>query len=66
MKKLAVVCCFAVALMATGCHKTCRCMGYDGGEYDYTAEQVEELAGGNCSTMIIQADTRYYSVCNWE
>lgn len=66
MKKKILLCCCVAALFATGCHKTCRCLGYDGGEYDYTADQVDEIADGNCSTMIYQADTRYYSVCNWE
>lgn len=51
--------------LLASCHKTCRCYGYDGAEYEYTSDQVDEQMGGNCSTMIYQGDSRYYSICEW-
>lgn len=53
-------------VLVSGCHKSCHCSGYDGLEYYYTPEQVDEIADGNCTTMIYQGDSRYHSVCTWE
>lgn len=53
-------------LFATSCHKTCTCQGYDNSTHAYTAEEVDQLASGNCSNMIFQGGIRYYSVCSWD
>ncbi len=50
---------------ATACHKTCVCTAFNGVEHTYTAEEVEER-GGNCSNLIMQANTRLYSYCRWD
>lgn len=51
--------------MLCGCHKTCVCYGYDGGEYTYSASEVEDR-DVTCANMIYQAGQQYYSVCSWE
>lgn len=55
----------AVALTLASCHKTCTCIGYDGSERSYTADEVDDR-GVNCTEMVYQAGLQYYSVCNWE
>ena len=52
-------------LMLTGCHKTCTCIGYDGAERTYTADEVDEY-GVTCPNMAYQAGVQYYSVCSWD
>lgn len=51
-------------LTLCSCHKRCVCTTNYGTEHEYTEEEVE-ASGGNCSNMIFQANTRYYSVCVW-
>ena len=51
-------------IFCASCHKTCYCTGFNGAEHEYTEEEVD-AHGGGCSNMIVQADTRYYSVCVW-
>ena len=51
-------------IFCSSCHKTCYCTGFNGMEHAYTEEEVD-AHGGGCSNMIMQADTRYYSVCVW-
>ncbi len=48
-----------------GCQRTCVCYGYDELEHRFSEEQVKN-EGGSCQNMIIRANTRFYSVCNWE
>jgi hypothetical protein len=55
----------AVALACSGCHKQCLCLGYDGSEVYYSAEEVEER-GVTCPNMIYQAGQQFYSVCGWD
>lgn len=62
---LLLIPCLLVALFLASCQRTCICYGYDGLEHRYSEEQVD-ANGGNCQNMIIQANTRFYSVCNWE
>lgn len=52
-------------ILLAGCRKTCVCYGYDGGEYRYSADEVDDR-DVTCANMIIQAGQQYYSVCNWE
>ena len=54
-----------LSLCLTACHKTCVCYGYDEMVYSYSKEEVD-ARDGDCSNMVLQADTRFYSVCNWE
>lgn len=53
-----------ICIATAGCHKTCVCTSYSGAEHEYTAAEVEEHNGG-CSNMVMQADSRYYSHCEW-
>lgn len=62
----------AVLLLATSCHKTCTCIGFNGKEHTYTAEEVSAF-GGTCTDMKYMytsassgADVRFYTVCNWD
>ena len=52
------------SLSATGCQKNCVCTGFNGVEHVYSEDEVD-AQGGSCSNMIIQAETRYYSFCEW-
>ena len=55
-----------VALLTLcGCQKRCACSSFNGMVYYYTPEEVENM-GVSCSGMAIQANTRYYSMCEWE
>lgn len=71
-RKLLMLTLCAASLATAGCHKTCRCMAYNGSEHTYTADEVSE-AGGTCHNMEYLysdgtqgADVRYYAVCNWD
>lgn len=64
-KKFLIIGLCAGALALGSCHKTCTCKRYDGVIHTYTADEVS-AHGGSCSSMVIQANTRYYSVCNWD
>ena len=52
-------------LFLTSCHKTCTCIGYDGGSRTYTAEEVDER-GVTCPDMVFFGGVQYYSVCSWD
>lgn len=60
---LLIISCLTTGLC--GCHKNCVCIGYDGGEYSYTADEVD-ARDVTCANMVYQAGQQYYSVCNWE
>ncbi|MBQ7280088.1 MAG: hypothetical protein IJR13_05110 [Bacteroidales bacterium] len=47
------------------CKKNCRCYGYDGNARDYSRQEVNDR-GGSCPNMIYQANTRFYSICEWD
>lgn len=60
--------CLSMALLPlflTSCHKTCTCIGYDGGSHSYTAEEVDER-GVTCPDMVFFGGVQYYSVCSWD
>lgn len=70
--RLAIPAAVAAALLAAGCHKNCTCLGFNGTEHTYSADEVK-AHGGTCSDMIYMytepsavADVRYYTVCNWD
>lgn len=66
MKKfLRILLAVAAMLAMQACTKQCVCVGYDGSETVYTEEEVDAQTG-NCSNMIIQAQVRFYSLCEWE
>ena len=54
-----------LALLLGACHKTCLCKGYDGGEYEFSAEEIDDL-GRSCTNMRDYPVPSYYSVCSWE
>ncbi len=58
---LAVVC-----LAMTSCYKRCACSGYNGFVYYFTPDEVDAMGGGSCDNMRYQANTQYYSYCEWE
>ena len=64
-KKIFVLIGFTTVILLAGCRKTCVCYGYDGGEYRYSADEVDNR-DVTCANMIFQAGQQYYSVCNWE
>jgi hypothetical protein len=57
----------AALLLLVSCHKNCVCLGYDGGSYTYTADEVD-ARNVTCADMIYLEGTlyRYYSICEWE
>lgn len=65
-KKLLLLAAVAGMLLAAGCKRECVCYGYDELEHRFSEEEVEAANGGNCQNMIIRANTRLYSVCNWD
>ena len=46
----------AALLLASGlccsCHKVCTCTDYGGREREFSADEVDDHAGGNCSDMV--------------
>lgn len=52
------------SLSMVGCHKKCVCTSYSGAEREYSVDEVD-AQGGSCANMIMQADIRYYSYCEW-
>ncbi|MBQ8703324.1 MAG: hypothetical protein IJ524_02985 [Bacteroidales bacterium] len=60
---LGVMCC--VALMFASCHKVCTCTDYGGREREFTADEVDDHAGGNCSEMVNFPILNHYSYCHW-
>lgn len=54
-----------VGMVLSGCHKVCSCTGYDGRVHEYSAEEVDEHAGGNCSEMTEFPVPSNYSYCHW-
>ena len=65
MKQYILLVVALVALLATSCHKNCRCYGYDGTVTDYSKSEVDEH-GGSCPNMVYLYNTRYYSLCEWD
>lgn len=53
-------------LLLTGCNKRCHCYGYDGSHTFYSPKEVKASGHSNCVDMIYQANTRYYSLCEWD
>ncbi len=64
-KKMGLMLLGGLLLVAVGCKRECVCYGYDELEHRFSEEEVE-AEGGSCQNMIIRANTRLYSVCNWE
>lgn len=64
-RKLLLLVLCAGTLLLGACHKTCTCLRFDGVAHTYTADEVS-AHGGSCPGMIMQSNTRYYSVCNWD
>lgn len=58
-----VICC--VALMLVSCHKVCTCTDYGGREREFTADEVDDHAGGDCSEMADFPILNRYSYCHW-
>ncbi len=64
--------CLLGSMLLCSCHKTCTCIGFNGKEHTYTADEVEAF-GGTCTDMKYMytsvssgADVRFYTVCNWD
>ena len=57
--------CLFISLFMTSCHKVCTCTGYDGREHEYTSDEVDAHAHGNCSDMTDFPITNHYSYCHW-
>jgi len=61
-----LVCMGLLAILSmTGCHKVCTCIGYNSYEYEFTPEEVDEIAGGDCSAMSDFPIANHYSYCHW-
>lgn len=52
-------------LLLGSCNKQCHCYGYDNTHTFYSEEEVDQNAG-NCAEMIYFANTRRYSICEWD
>ncbi len=57
--------CIAVCVSLTGCHKVCTCIDYGQRVQEFTAEEVDQHAHGNCSEMTDFPVTNRYSYCHW-
>ncbi|MBR4738859.1 MAG: hypothetical protein IK058_02540 [Bacteroidales bacterium] len=57
--------CLLVSLSLTGCHKVCTCIGYDNRQHEFTAEEVNDRTGGNCTDMADYPVADRYSYCHW-
>lgn len=55
-----------LVMLASSCHKRCRCYHYDSRIIDYDKEEVEQYAEGSCPGMRYQGGIRYYSYCEWD
>ena len=57
--------CLLAACCLSGCHKVCTCTDYGGREREFTSDEVDEHAGGDCSEMINFPILNHYSYCHW-
>ena len=65
MKRFVIVCVGLVALLCVGCHKTCVCAGYNGLVTEFSADEVDAHADGNCYQMRNYPMDDQYSYCHW-
>ena len=56
---------FGVVILCSSCNKECHCYGYDGSHHFYSTEELGKI-DKTCSEMVIQANMRYYSYCEWD
>lgn len=52
-------------LLLGSCHKQCHCYGYDNTHTFYSEEEVDQR-GKSCAEMIYFANTRRFSLCEWD
>ena len=52
-------------LSRTGCHKVCTCIDYGQRVQEFTVEEVDQHAHGNCSEMTDFPVANRYSYCHW-
>ena len=57
--------CFLAICCFSGCHKVCTCVGYDYTEHEFTPDEVDAHASGNCSYMRDFPTQDRYSYCHW-
>lgn len=60
-----LICGLLVSLSLVGCHKVCTCIDYGSREHEFTVEEVDNYAGGNCSLMTEFPIPSNYSYCHW-
>lgn len=53
------------AFLLGSCNKQCHCYGYDNTHTFYSEEEVDQR-GTTCAEMIYFANTRRYSICEWD
>ena len=51
--------------LCCSCHKVCTCIGYDAMETEFTVEEVDAHASGNCTEMRDFPIENRYSYCHW-
>jgi len=56
---------FLLSVCVAGCHKVCTCEDYGGRIHEYTVEEVDAHAHGNCSEMTEFPIPGNYSYCHW-
>lgn len=57
--------CIAASVCLSGCHKVCTCIDYGHRVHEYTPEEVDLHAHGNCSEMTEFPVANHYSYCHW-
>lgn len=65
MKKILLILMFVASVACCSCNKECHCYGFDGTNHFYSQDELTQK-DKTCSEMVVQANMRYYSYCEWD